>query len=143
MINEFGLLRTIQNDYMERRKFLLAAGSVSVLTLSGVLYFKSRPIVYDAIIAEPGVLSQICDTDAILSIGNSYVSQTPEENSENILAKELVGNISGSPQEIVDALNEQVNKDFYNGDIVMIDGWILSRTEARQCGLLSKNQIKI
>jgi hypothetical protein len=128
---------------MERRKFLLAAGGFSVLTLSGVLYFNSRPMVYDALIAEPEVLSQICDTDAMLSIGNGYVSQTPEENSENILAKELVGNLSGSPEQIVDALNEQVKKDFYDGDIVMIDGWILSRTEARQCGLLSKNQIKI
>ena len=128
---------------MERRKFIWAAGSLSVLTVSGVLYFKSRPIQYDAIIAEPGLLSQICDTDTMIAIGGGYVAMTPDENSENILAKELIGNMQGSPQEMAEALNDKVKADFDKGDLVVIDGWILSRTEARQCGLLSKKQIKI
>jgi len=127
---------------MERRNFLVSIAGVTVLTISGAIYYSSRPIKYDALIVEPQLLSHIWDTDTITSIGNSYVSQTPKENSENELAKALIENISGSPEEMANSLTEKVANDFENGDIVMIDGWILSRTEARQCGLLSKIQIK-
>ncbi len=127
---------------MERRNFLVSIAGVTVLTISGAIYYSSRPIKYDALIVEPQLLSHIWDTDTITSIGNSYVSQTPKENSENELAKVLIENISGSPEEMANSLTEKVANDFENGDIVMIDGWILSRTEARQCGLLSKIQIK-
>jgi len=126
---------------MERRNFLVSIAGVTVLTISGAIYYSSRPIKYDALIVEPQLLSHIWDTDTITSIGNSYVSQTPKENSENELAKALIENISGSPEEMANSLTEKVANDFENGDIVMIDGWILSRTEARQCGLLSKTQI--
>jgi len=127
---------------MERRKFLVSIAGVTVLTLSGAVYYKSRPIKYDMLIIEPQLLSHIWDTDTITSVGNSYISQTPEENSENELAKVLLENMSGEPEEIANSLKEKVASDFENGNIVMIDGWILSRTEARQCGLISKNQIK-
>jgi hypothetical protein len=127
---------------MERRNFLVSIAGVTVLTISGAIYYSSRPIKYDALIVEPQLLSHIWDTNTITSIGNSYVSQTPKENSENELAEALIENISGSPKEMANSLTEKVANDFENGDIVMIDGWMLSRTEARQCGLLSKKQIK-
>ncbi len=126
---------------MERRKFLIGIGGVTILTLSGAAYYISRPIAYDVLIAEPQFLAQIWDTDTIISIGAGYVSQTPDENSEDILAKTLIEDRSGSPEELVNSLNEKITNDFHKGDLVMIDGWILSRTEARQCGLLSKTQI--
>ena len=125
---------------MERRSFLVSIAGVSVLTISGAVYYRSRPIKYDMLIVEPQLLSHIWDTETITSVGNSYISQTPKENSENELVKALIENISGSPEEMVNSLNEKITSDFENGDIVMIDGWILSRTEARQCGLLSKKQ---
>ena len=127
---------------MERRSFLIGITGVTVLTVSGAIYYKTRPIKYDELIVEPQFLSHIWDTSTITSIGNSYVSQTPKENSENELARALIEDISGSPEEMAKSLTEKVAYDFENGDIVMIDGWILSRTEARQCGLLSKTQIK-
>jgi len=127
---------------MERRNFLIGITGVAVVTISGSLYYMSRPVKYDALIIEPQLLSRIWDTDTITSIGNGYMAQTPEENSENALAKALIDDISGSHDEMVSSLKQKVANDFKNGDIVMIDGWILSRTEARQCGLLSKTQIK-
>ena len=126
---------------MERRNFLAGIAGIAVLTISGSVYYMSRPIKYDVLIANPQLLSHIWDTDTITLIGSSYVSQTPKENSENELAKALLENISGPPEEMAKRLNEKVTSDFKKGDLVMIDGWILSRTEARQCGLLSKTQI--
>ena len=121
---------------------MIGIAGVSVLTVSGAIYYKTRHIKYDELIIEPQLLSHIWDTGTITSIGNSYISQAPKENSENDLARALIEDISGSPEEMAKSLTEKVAYDFENGDIVMIDGWILSRTEARQCGLLSKNQMK-
>ena len=141
-LREFVILQTLENDTMNRRMFLISAGGVTVLTMSGTLLFSCRPLEYDARIVEPNILSQMWDTDTIVAIGRSYVSQTPEEKNENDLVKALIGSISGSTEEIVNTLNEKVKNDFYKGDIVMIDGWMLSRTEARQCGIISETQIK-
>jgi len=37
----------------------------------------------------------------------------------------------------VSHLEESIKNDFETGNTVIVDGWILSRTEARQCALLS------
>ncbi|HJQ20901.1 MAG TPA: hypothetical protein VJ867_11170 [Gemmatimonadaceae bacterium] len=35
------------------------------------------------------------------------------------------------------SLDDAVRLDFQRGDVVVADGWVLSRTEARQCALFS------
>jgi hypothetical protein len=37
----------------------------------------------------------------------------------------------------VAAWEEQIKNDFGTGNVVIIDGWILAITEARQCALFS------
>ncbi len=34
-------------------------------------------------------------------------------------------------------MSEKVQADFDNGETVVVRGWVLSRTEARQCALFS------
>jgi hypothetical protein len=38
---------------------------------------------------------------------------------------------------IRDQLDQLVLADFARGDTVLLDGWLLARTEARQCALCS------
>ncbi len=127
---------------MKRRDFLVGAGGVALVTVTGTYYYINRDIEYDQLIAEPQSLSLIWDTETIISIGNDYRAHTPNENSEQALAKKLLKGNSGSDKEMINNLNEKVTEDFKNHDVVVIDGWILSKTEARQCGLLSFNQPK-
>lgn len=44
---------------------------------------------------------------------------------------------SGSHDEVVAALRARVRRDFREGDVVWVRGWMLSRTEARLCAFVS------
>lgn len=71
----------------------------------------------------------IWEPDTIRAVGESYRTIAPEERREDVLVKLL----SEQPS----ALEEKIKDDFRKGDMVLVDGWILSKTEARQCALFS------
>ena len=75
----------------------------------------------------PDFLSHICDTPTIRQLGATYRAQNPAEANEQALIRLL--------QSGVDA--QTVKTDYANGNTVTIQGWVLSRTEARQCALFS------
>lgn len=75
-------------------------------------------------------LALIWERDTILEIGNRYRALFPDEdNKEKLLALVSKGH---APD-----FETKVREDFSAGKHVVVDGWILSLTEARQCALLS------
>ena len=42
-----------------------------------------------------------------------------------------------SKKEIINSISEKINQDFIKENILIIDGWVLSKTEAQQCALYS------
>ena len=125
---------------MKRREFIIGAISVTAVSISGTYLFLNRDIVYDPLIAEPQALSLIWDTETVIAIGNQYRVQYVDENSEQVLAKKLVHNLSGSGEQMIKSLNQKIKEDFEEDNTILIDGWILSKTEARRCALLSTLQ---
>ena len=69
----------------------------------------------------PEMLSALADKSTLRQIGRHYLEQYPAEKDQ------------------LQALlrNANVQNDFVKGNIVVIKGWVLSVTEARQCALLS------
>ncbi|MDH5474800.1 MAG: hypothetical protein OEX22_03830 [Cyclobacteriaceae bacterium] len=120
---------------MKRRDFIIGTASIAAISIPSVYFYLNHDDTYDPLIAEPQSLSLIWDTDAIIAIGVAYLRQFPDENSEQILVDKLVNNILGNQK--AGKLNNQVRKDFETGNTVLIDGWMLSKTEARQCALLT------
>jgi len=59
----------------------------------------------------------------MLEIGREYLQKHPAENNRNTL-KALIQ-------------SADIRAEFRNGNIVVIKGWVLSLTEARQCALLT------
>jgi len=63
------------------------------------------------------------------------------ENDDDKLIQLLSGNspIAGSSDEtaIHQYLDQKVKQDFETGNTVLVKGWVLSVTEARQCALFS------
>lgn len=117
---------------MKRRNFIIiSAVGIAAITIPA-LYSNFRDIEYDSSLAQPLSLSFIWDSDTLNSIGASYLMQVPKENNEQNLVKRIIE--SGDS---ISKLEEQIIKDFETGNTVMIDGWILSVTEARQCALYS------
>lgn len=76
-------------------------------------------------------------------IGRAYLRVAPGEADANLLAGILVRrdpalDVRRNPPDdrrIVGILRDRIAKDFETGHTVRIDGWVLSKTEARLCAL--------
>ena len=95
----------------------------------------------DQAMAQLNFLSRLFDEQTIKKTGTSYLQKIPAEKNHHKLVQLLANNssIAGSSDEkaIHQYLEEQVKMDFEAGKTVMINGWVLSVTEARQCALFS------
>lgn len=122
---------------MKRREFVVGLSSIAVVSIAGSYFYMNRDIDYDTEIAEPFFLSHIWDHETIEDIGKKYLSGTSDENDDQDLAKQILKKNDGEAPESIQGINEQIADDFENDQTVLVDGWILSVTEARQCGLYS------
>ncbi len=122
---------------MKRRDFiLLTSAGVAALAIPTLVYSLHEDPV-DRLLFQPQSLANIWDTDTMNTIGLNYMLKVPKENRERILVKRLRGKTAGESENLATTLEQQIHKDFITGNTVMVDGWILSVTEARQCALFS------
>tara|TARA_R110002167_G_scaffold29771_4_gene99101 strand:+ start:3955 stop:4338 length:384 start_codon:yes stop_codon:yes gene_type:complete len=126
---------------MERRKFILIATAGGIAIALPTWYFKIRSISYDKSLADTPLLSLIWDKTTINAIGNQYLLLVPEEKKERSLVKILSTDTKDNATHSAIA-NQKIKHDFEEGNTIIIDGWILSKTEARQCALLSTIALK-
>jgi hypothetical protein len=89
--------------------------------------------------SNPAFLSRLFDENTIKEAGKAYLQKAPSEKDESKLIQLLSGNgaIAGSTDEtsIHQYLDQKIKEDFEKGNIVLVKGWVLSVTEAWQCGL--------
>lgn len=127
---------------MERRKLIiLAAVGAATVAIPSWYYSNSVPD-YDPSLAQPLLLSSIWDSETIAEIGKRYQKQYPKENSERKLVKLLSESTPTDKDPITASIEWRTKEDYKTGNIVTIDGWILSETEGRQCALFSLIQSK-
>ena len=125
---------------MKRSEFILLTGmGISAITIPIYSCTFSAPE-QEQLLAEPELLSHIWDTTTISDIGETYRKQFSDENSELRLTEILSNYSSTESTTTIDLLRQQILDDYRQENTVMIDGWILSRTEARQCALFSLTQ---
>jgi hypothetical protein len=129
---------------MKRRTVILAGIAATAAIAIPLMKYRSDCISTNDPLMRPTVLTNFCDEKTIREIGDRYRMQVPEENKEEKLRELLLSDEKktkkiGIPDDetISDLLNKKVNDEFKEGDIVIEDGWILSKTEARQCALFS------
>ena len=120
---------------MRRGHFILLSG-LGVSAMARPTLTACAPE-YNPKVSEPELLSTIWDPTAISEMGQSYRQQFIDENSERILVKLLDIKASDEDSRIIENLSKQIQEDFKQGNTVALDGWILSKTEARQCALYS------
>jgi len=129
---------------MKRRSFIRAS-IILVTTISIPLLFKKYqlfkwkrfPLIH------PVILSHFCDEETIQKIGITYRSIVPAENSEKRLHALLLNTLLENEQNISDPavisnlLNRKIQEEFNAEKIIIVNGWVLSETESRQCALLT------
>jgi hypothetical protein len=131
---------------MQRRQFIeMTTMGGTVMLVTGMGCRQRHPVSYD-LLDQPQELAQICDLKTLKEIGMAYRLQTTTETDANKLASLLLTDTTGKPVSsasdlsfIQSILANKIDQDFKTGNIVTVKGWILSRTEARQCALLFVN----
>src|SRR5437762_14210660 len=129
---------------MKRRTFVRLATATTVVLSLPDLYCTSKDSTLTRTLSQPSVLLHICDAKTIHSIGEAYQHQATNERDKATLMKLLKQGPDGLPinegknsDAIVALLNKKVSQDFQQQKTVIVDGWILSITEASQCALYS------
>jgi hypothetical protein len=127
---------------MTRRSFLSKAAIAAAVVVAGGIvkwrYFSPR----NPTRAFPLMLSGFCDEATLREVGRTYLAQVPGEGSTKILLSRLAADRARCDADGPDG-NEAageaslVEQDFRTKKILLIDGWIISETEARQCALLA------
>jgi len=128
---------------MSRRSFLSkAAVAAAVVVAAGVAGWRLFPSRKQAL-AFPSMLSGFCDEAALRDVGRRYLARFPGEASTSVLLARLAADgarrraASSDALEAVSEAESLAEQDFVRQQILVIDGWIISRTEARQCALLA------
>lgn len=125
---------------MERKEFIklsaFAAAAISLPLLHSCNEYSGKHLM-----TKPTFLSRLFDEKTISDVGKAYTQKTPAENSEDKLIKLLADNssIANSTDEttIHQFLDKKIKQDFEKGNTVLVKGWVLAVTEARQCALFS------
>ncbi|MET7028738.1 hypothetical protein [Sediminicola luteus] len=122
---------------MKRRNFFLLslAGLATVAVPSYCIWKKSNEKKNP--LYEPRILTTILEPSDIVEMGRMYCSQFPDNGLEEKLQDFLTDNVNTDTDDLASMLEQEVKKDYETGNTVILDGWILSETEAVQCALFS------
>ena len=120
------------SNAFSRRRFLLAALASALAAsgcrMTGDLTTARRPL--------PDWLSGLdLDPAAAARLGQVYLAAYPEENDAQGLLDALVQAVGGG--ETFAALDRAVRAEYARGEFVQVNGWILSRSEARLYALIA------
>ncbi len=125
-----------------RRRFIsLVGSSVAALT--------SHPV-WGALAGRPAIPTLSARLEEVLpnaasarALGNAYLAEHPEEADAEALARQVTELLAPyarqtvAGQELADALARLRASDFRRGDVVDLDGWVLSRSEVTVCALVA------
>lgn len=127
---------------MKRRQFIkLSALSAGVFSIP--FLHSCNSATFNKAVAQPLFLSHIFDAKTMQLTGQAYIKQTPAEDNKSKLANLLADN---SISETTDAktvhafYDNKAKEDFAALKTVIVNGWVLAVTEARQSALYSLTQ---
>ncbi len=118
---------------MKRRRFIHSAASVLALGVTPVAAAPPQTLALSAL-AQPGLLSFLGDSDYICQLGQAYRERYPAEDHAELLVRAI---LHGLDLQATGLQASRIADEFVKGDTVLLNGWILSRTEARQSALYS------
>ena len=116
---------------LDRRRFLQGTAIGVIAAVAEPACAGDRSDVID----HPQLLD-LLGPERVRELGTHYRAATPAENS----AEALSAAISKRPSSrfpLPASRSNQIREDFEDGRTVLVDGWVLSVTEARQAALFS------
>jgi hypothetical protein len=148
-MNELGDGRTDRRGGLSRRHFLIVSAAFVVPLLA-------RPIRPWAVLTDPtaevgdSLAGRLADLfrqpDSARIVGLEFLRVTPSERTTGALVAAVASGLPGGiaalddpidPEDLRGLLQERIRQDFAEDAIVELRGWIVSRTEARLCGIVA------
>jgi hypothetical protein len=127
---------------LSRREFLLLAAAFGAPLLPWRTLFGACSGADGAAARTPELLAGLLRRQASARvIGRAYLKATPAEAAAGRLVDMITMRLEGgagalrAPERLRGLIAARVARDFEEGATVRVRGWILSRTEARLCGL--------
>ena len=126
---------------MKRRAFILL-GALGIATISiPAVKWLGLYAGWDNRLAQPKLLSHLFSRQVLRAFGKLYLELKPDESNYTKLAQELLGEksdtIFSDTADVQTQIEERIRRDFIDGTTIVLNGWILSVTEARQCAYFS------
>jgi hypothetical protein len=76
--------------------------------------------------------------DALRRVGRRYVEVVPAEHDAALLARELrTAGVDPDGLAAATGLRDAAKRDYDAGAVLLLDGWLISRSEARYAGLIA------
>jgi hypothetical protein len=129
---------------MKRKKFLIiSAVAVAAVAVPVAIKLRDHKKVRNRPMEEPRILGNFCNDEDIREIGMDYRKRVPDEAEKQKLVELLLKNDSGKKinstdiHEVSDWLDEKTDQEFKADNTLIVAGWVVSVTEARQCALYS------
>lgn len=129
---------------MKRKTFIYLSVVSTVAIAVPSLNCHNRNETLNKSLSQPKFLSHICDEKTLREIGTAYNKQFSSESSKDQLADLILTDSTGNPSSqttdlsfINSLVDQKIKRDFETGKTVVVKGWVLSITEARQCALFS------
>jgi hypothetical protein len=117
---------------MDRRKFLGISLGAAALPLVESCRSDTKWL---PLLSKPSTVTQFCDEKELLAIGRAYSDKFPDETKGKLQRLLLADQDPTSEQDLLSRIEQAKKNDFRNRATVIANGWVLSRTEARQCAL--------
>ena len=130
---------------MNRRSFVISMllNIMSLLKLDCVTNLLNRTCKYNSTTSyEDAIHGLFSDVESAKTVGKRYISLNSHSISHAVLLNNSGLDIRDrlkflNRSSLKKELNERCKKDFIAGHTILIDGWILSRSEISLCGLLA------
>jgi hypothetical protein len=125
-----------QSPKLDRRQFMKLAASMTVAAITTTAC--SRDNGTDARTLGSSKLLEMLGPERVRTIGAHYRARVPTENSVSALRAAISEERSRLHLPwLQKSIDDTVHEDFAAGRTVVVDGWVLAVTEARQCALFS------
>lgn len=122
---------------MRRRHFLFSLGTL-LLSIPAFAWLKFGYRGGEERLSR-AVIDLFSDRDGMRRLGQRFLALQPHEADPERLRVRVESQLRGASMHSAKQLRESIAKciqhDFSEGQIVVVDGWVLSLLEARLCGL--------
>jgi hypothetical protein len=136
---------TERSGGMTRRHFLIVSAAFAAPLLVRRPWEMLDPLRIGSNATAERLAALLRRPDSARIIGQAFL-RVSSERTTTALVSGIVASLPGGPRAIADSadeadvrelLVERIRRDFAEEVVVELDGWIVSRTEARLCGIVA------